>query len=891
MKICVIVEQFHDVLIGFEVSFFGCIIRSLRSDDADITVLVTDLSRGSFGHYTGDTHGCRVEFLSDFAAAKDCVYPPVDHASKAYCVYLFVKERGFEQVHSTDQAGIAFYLSLAKKQNLINTEIITYICEPTRLRRSVTMNAPEINTLEEETMAHQQLLNSDIIVAPTKHIANLYQLQQKSHDVSCKILSLRRPTRNEDEEEIDKNRSISRIVYAGSLDNWGGIQLFLDTLDVFPADFSPDIIFLSSISTFNSENSAGFILRNLRSYAGSIIFTDSLRFDDLWSFLDSETLSTVFVFPSKYFVNPYLVLECLRRSFSVVSVVGNGAEEILKGERCCQIAEGNPPALYRAIKTLESRSAQVGQLSYFFAFEENLMPQPAVSRAGQPFISVCLTHYERTRLLDRALTYLARQSYLNFEVIVVDDGSPSSVTHKELSLIERRSYPFSLRIIRSENRYLGAARNLAASQAQGEYLLFHDDDNFAEPSELELFVKAALNSNSELLTSLFFTSYDDGLSPDLAARKIEIFPIGIGGVFSFFKNSFGDANFFILRDTFFRLGGFTELRDVGREDWEFLIRAWLADVRMGVVPEPLFNYRISDEGMRNHGNLAADHERIYSLLNHNVVTDLSDLLRYADQNRKKENFLARLSRLLPAGLNIEYFRALGDMEPNSFDAVKVLSELELAKPSYGLRLYEYPHVDRLDAYGPGPRSGLDDYLLLEGWAVLDGGRWLPDRFRVGKNLYQVISFVRCSRIDVANLYLCDAEVGFAALVRRRRSFVRRWPLVKFGSSSNVDIRANLDDRSKKLIGHIDKITNYHRSPLMYRNECVSWINVRTRDESWIFLGDADKAESIVPTKVRRLLINCTRRLSRYLYTPVLTDCAIQFGYKQPKDALLPWFRS
>lgn len=57
----------------------------------------------------------------------------------------------------------------------------------------------------------------------------------------------------------------------------------------------------------------------------------------------------------------------------------------------------------------------------------------------------------------------------------------------------------------------GAARNLGAKKARGEYLLFMDDDNYAKPYEISTFVQVARHSGIQLLSS--FVDYFSGYSP------------------------------------------------------------------------------------------------------------------------------------------------------------------------------------------------------------------------------------------------------------------------------------------------------------------------------------------------------------------------------------------
>ena len=108
-----------------------------------------------------------------------------------------------------------------------------------------------------------------------------------------------------------------------------------------------------------------------------------------------------------------------------------------------------------------------------------------------PLVSVVLTHHGRPRMLRSALRSLKSQSYPKFEVIVVDDGSAGAEIIDELKSIEREISPLGWRLIRQDNRYLGAARNRGAKEAKGKYLIFMDDDNVAKPEEIETLVRAA----------------------------------------------------------------------------------------------------------------------------------------------------------------------------------------------------------------------------------------------------------------------------------------------------------------------------------------------------------------------------------------------------------------
>jgi glycosyltransferase involved in cell wall biosynthesis len=100
-------------------------------------------------------------------------------------------------------------------------------------------------------------------------------------------------------------------------------------------------------------------------------------------------------------------------------------------------------------------------------------------------ISAILPVFNGRRFLRDAVLSVLAQSLLPCELIVVDDGSTDG------SLAELEGLPpapFPIRVLRQANAGQSAARNLAARQAEGEYLAFLDQDDQWHPQHLELLV-------------------------------------------------------------------------------------------------------------------------------------------------------------------------------------------------------------------------------------------------------------------------------------------------------------------------------------------------------------------------------------------------------------------
>ncbi len=93
------------------------------------------------------------------------------------------------------------------------------------------------------------------------------------------------------------------------------------------------------------------------------------------------------------------------------------------------------------------------------------------------------------------------------------------------------------RLIRQDNRYLGAARNRGAKEAKGKYLIFMDDDNVARPEEIETLVGAAERLGVDIVTSFYdgFASEED-IEQDKPVTRFA--PIGGDLALAVFKSLF-----------------------------------------------------------------------------------------------------------------------------------------------------------------------------------------------------------------------------------------------------------------------------------------------------------------------------------------------------------------
>ena len=106
-----------------------------------------------------------------------------------------------------------------------------------------------------------------------------------------------------------------------------------------------------------------------------------------------------------------------------------------------------------------------------------------------PIISVVIATYNRASLLRETLDSVVTQTFRDFEVIVVDDGSTDGTE----AVV--KSYGELLRYIRQENRGPSAARNVGIQNARANWISIQDSDDICSGNHLESLYGIVKKSN------------------------------------------------------------------------------------------------------------------------------------------------------------------------------------------------------------------------------------------------------------------------------------------------------------------------------------------------------------------------------------------------------------
>jgi len=172
------------------------------------------------------------------------------------------------------------------------------------------------------------------------------------------------------------------------------------------------------------------------------------------------------------------------------------------------------------------------------------------------YVSVVIPTYNRKESVLRTLNSLCEQTLpgSQYEVVVVDDGSTDDTPS-----LAGLDYPFTFRYIRQDNQGGVSARNYGSELAQGDLLIFLDDDMVAEPGYVEGLLRAhtgqaSLVSRGQLVPWIpDESSVFNQISGRPGNRSVSVENIEAS------LAEFASNNMAIRRDEFWALGGWREI--------------------------------------------------------------------------------------------------------------------------------------------------------------------------------------------------------------------------------------------------------------------------------------------------------------------------------------------
>ncbi len=218
----------------------------------------------------------------------------------------------------------------------------------------------------------------------------------------------------------------------------------------------------------------------------------------------------------------------------------------------------------------------------------------------QPLVSVVIPAFNAYTFIERTLRSAARQTYPALEIIVVDDGSTDDTAKlvKRCAMNDPR-----IRLLRTPNRGVAAARNTGIEASSGRFVAFLDADDLWHPTKIEKQVNA-LNGLSSRWAAVYVLHYvidrDDEIIRPGASKVARGYIYARHLTFKYIGNG---SSLLVRRDAALEIGGFDSSYAAagigGSEDLDFELKL-AARYWIDVVPERLVGYREYPGNMSSH---------------------------------------------------------------------------------------------------------------------------------------------------------------------------------------------------------------------------------------------------------------------------------------------------
>lgn len=262
--------------------------------------------------------------------------------------------------------------------------------------------------------------------------------------------------------------------------------------------------------------------------------------------------------------------------------------------------------------------------------------------SGEPFFSVIIPYYNREKYILRAINSVIHQSYSDFELILVDDGSSDSSFAKVESLISQMDSSVREKVFHlstDRNHGVSFARNLAVRNSCGKYLSFLDSDDEFLPNKLKLQADYIQDNPHFKIVH----GNEEWIRNGTPLNQLKKHAKGGGDQFipSLKLCCISPSCVVIERDLFWICGGFREDYPVC-EDYDLWLKITSSN-KVGFIQDPLIIKYGGHEDQLSHKFFAMDYYRVKSL-NYikSKIDNQGDSLKYS---ALETELLKKLSRL------------------------------------------------------------------------------------------------------------------------------------------------------------------------------------------------------------------------------------------------------
>ncbi len=245
--------------------------------------------------------------------------------------------------------------------------------------------------------------------------------------------------------------------------------------------------------------------------------------------------------------------------------------------------------------------------------------------------SIIVPVYNTAEYLEKCLDSILNQTYNNYEIIIVNDGSKD---RSKKIIAEYENEHENIKVITQKNEGLSEARNVGVRKATGEYIIFLDSDDFIEPNLLE-----TLNDYNDDVIRFQVTVYNENY------QKVKEFPE------QEFKSLSGEDAFLVIsgyhfvevacayayRKAFWNKHKFLFMKDKIHEDFGLIPLVIFTAESISSINKYLYNYLIRFNSITNSNDYKKEKQKAFDMIDHYFF--VKEVLKRKDYQNKDTSVL------------------------------------------------------------------------------------------------------------------------------------------------------------------------------------------------------------------------------------------------------------
>ena len=386
--------------------------------------------------------------------------------------------------------------------------------------------------------------------------------------------------------------------------------------------------------------------------------------------------------------------------------------------------------------------------------------QPVNDLKRRPCVSIIIPCYNQSGYLPEAVASVIAQTFSNWEIFIINDGSPDDTNRVAQHLIN--IYPkYRINLIEKPNGGVADARNIGIHAAHGRYILPLDADDKLHPQMLEKTV-ALLESDPNI--DIVYTDLQQfGISNQLIRAADYDFS-------QLVRNNQLNYCSLYKREIWDTVGGY-DPNICGYEDWDF----WISCGKKGYIarrlPEPLFFYRVKEVSLFTEAFKRDSELRAQIILNHlelydQTVVEWAKTILATSKSSIEEKGLETamiieplVTVIIPTFNRPELLRdAIGSIIEQTYKNwdIVVVNDAGIDVKSLLLSLNQTQRIHYINQeHNRGPHAARNAGLVLAQGDIIcfldDDDRFLPNHFET------VVSMLRQPEIELVYTDACYVQ--------------------------------------------------------------------------------------------------------------------------------------